>query len=150
MKKKMVIIALLMVAILVCAIYYVYFWDKVSLCIQTRSGEECFHVEQALTPEQQQKGLMDRKMLAPKTGMLFLFKPMRVARMWMKNTLIPLDMVFFDWQGRVVHVHHNALPRDLTIISSRFPVAGVLEINAGEAHKYGIANGAFIDLKSIK
>ena len=120
------------------------------MCLHTRSGEECFHVEQALTPEQQQKGLMDRKMLAPKTGMLFLFKPMRVARMWMKNTLIPLDMVFFDWQGRVVHVHHNALPRDLTIISSRFPVAGVLEINAGEAQKYGLIKGAVIDLKSIQ
>ena len=93
---------------------------------------------------------MHRKKLAEKSGMIFLFKPVRIARMWMKNTLIPLDMVFFDLYGRVVRVHHNAIPQDLTIISSERPVSGVLEINAGEAKKYGIGPGSTLDLSNMK
>ena len=70
--------------------------------------------------------------------------------MWMKNTLIPLDMVFFNQSGKVVHVHHNAIPMDETIISSVRPVAGVLEINAGEAQKYGIQKGSLLKLDIFK
>lgn len=125
-------------------------WGPKSLFIQTPNGTIHYYVEQALTPEQQRTGLMHRKRLSPKTGMIFLFKPLRIAHMWMKNTLIPLDMVFFDRFGRVVNVHHNAIPGDETIISSQRPVAGVLEINAGEASQYGIGLGSTLDLSSLK
>lgn len=148
--KKFVLIGVaLAIAVLLCG-YYIYFYKKVTLPIQTANGNVNYHVELALTRDQQRTGLMNRKILWPKTGMLFLFKSNRVAHMWMKDTLIPLDMVFFNVKGQVMRVHHNAIPQDLTIISSDFPVAGVLEINAGEAQKYGIAPGSKLDLKSIK
>lgn len=150
MKKIFKFILIALVLIFLLGALYFYFADKSALSIQTPSGVVKYRVEKALTPEQQQTGLMNRKHLLPKTGMLFLFQPIRIARMWMKDTLIPLDMVFFDRFGRVVYVHHNAVPKDLTVISSIRPVAGVLEINAGEAKKYGIGPGTTIDLNSVK
>ncbi|MBQ3696281.1 MAG: DUF192 domain-containing protein [Alphaproteobacteria bacterium] len=149
MKKLFKILICVLVIILLCYTYF-YFRDLNTLKIQTPNGVVSYHVEKALTPEQQQTGLMHRKKLAEKSGMIFLFKPVRIARMWMKNTLIPLDMVFFDLYGRVVRVHHNAIPQDLTIISSERPVSGVLEINAGEAKKYGIGPGSTLDLSNMK
>ena len=82
--------------------------------------------------------------------MIFVFPNADTHSFWMKNTLIPLDMVFFNRHGQVILVHHNAIPQDETVISSIRPVAGVLEINAGEAQKYGIDTETKIDLKSIQ
>ena len=124
--------------------------NKKTLRIQTANGLITYHVERALTPEEQAHGLMNRRKLAPKTGMIFLFSPIRKAYMWMKNTLIPLDMVFFDHTGLVVNIHYNAKPQDETIIPSILPVAGVLEINAGEAKKFHIDYGSRLDLKNIR
>ena len=150
MKNRIRIISIALVVLLVLGAVY-YFWDgKKTLNIQTRNGTITYQVERAVTTEQQKKGLMYRTSLAQKNGMIFLFDPIRVVHMWMKDTLIPLDMVFFDRQGRVVHVHHNAHPQDLTVISSGRPVAGVLEINAGEAKKHSIDLRAKIDLESVR
>ena len=150
MKKTLrIIFSIIMVVALLFLVSFC-FYGKKTLTIYTPNRSLEYRVERALTPEQQQKGLMNRKHLDPKTGMIFLFKPVRVARMWMKDTFIPLDMVFFDSLGRVVHVHHNAVPQDLTIISSGRPVAGVLEINAGEAQQYGIGIGSTLNLGSLK
>ena len=130
--------------------FYVHFIALKPLQIQTTDQVVHYRVEQALTKKEQEKGLMHRRHLPPRTGMIFLFHPIRIAHMWMKNTLIPLDMVFFDKTGRVVLVHQNAKPHDLTIISSGRPVAGVLEINAGEAQKFNIRVGSKLDLKAFK
>lgn len=150
MKKLLKNIILFVTLVCVLSVLYFSFCSKYRLKIQTPSGSVVYRVERALTPEEQQLGLMNRKKLAPKTGMIFLFSPIRIAHMWMKNTLIPLDMVFFDYAGRVVNIHYGAIPRDETIISSIRPVAGVLEINAGEAKKYNIDYGSQIDLEGIR
>jgi len=151
MKKLLKIILLLaIVLVLVAAVLFVLS-NKNTVRIRTTSGQVVqYQVELAISPEAQQKGLMHREKLAPKTGMLFLFSEDRVAHMWMKNTLIPLDMLFFDHNGRITHIHHNAIPYDETPISSGRRVAGVFEINAGEARKYHITPGAQIDLKKVR
>lgn len=120
------------------------------LNIRTQKDMITYHVELAVTPQEQRKGLMHRQTLPDKHGMLFLFHAPRVARMWMKNTLIPLDMIFFDEKGIVTSVHHNARPEDTAIISSMQPVAGVLEINATEAQQYSIEQGSVLDLQPFK
>jgi len=150
MKKSLKISILVTVITVILLFGYFYFGNTKSLKIHTSNGVVTYHVERALTPAEQQQGLMYRKKLASKTGMIFLFRQIREARMWMKNTLIPLDMVFFDHLGRVVHIHYNAVPQDETVISSIRPVAGVLEINAGEAKKYKIDYGSQLDLSNVR
>ena len=120
------------------------------LQIRTPKSTIEYQVELALTPEEQRQGLMNRHELPTKHGMLFLFQQPRVARMWMRNTFIPLDMIFFNEEGLVTLIHHNAKPLDTTIISSSQKVAGVLEMNAKEAEKYGIQEGSIIDLNTLK
>ena len=120
------------------------------LQIHTQKSIIEYQVELALTPQEQTQGLMHRRELPSQHGMLFLFQQPRVARMWMQNTFIPLDMIFFNEEGVVTFVHHNAKPLDTTIISSPQKVAGVLETNAMEAEKYGIQEGTIIDLKTLK
>ena len=148
MKPLKLIFSIIAIALIACFIFYYLTQKKIN--ITTDKGIISYRIESAITPEQQKQGLMNRKYLPSKTGMIFLFKPIRFAHMWMKNTLIPLDMIFFDSNGYVVQVHYNAKPNDETIISSIVPVAGVLEINAGEAQKYHITQGSVIDLKSIQ
>lgn len=98
-------------------------------------------IEVAMSPEQKTKGLMFRESLPARHGMLFLYNPPRNAHMWMKNTLIPLDMLFIDESNRIIHIHSNAKPHDLTSIGAERPVAAVLEINGGEARKLDIRVG---------
>ena len=87
--------------------------------------------------EEQRKGLMFREKLAEGEGMLFLWDKTQVITMWMKNTYIPLDMIFIH-NGQVKHVHENAVPHSLDIISSKHPVNAVLEVPAGYAKKHNI------------
>ena len=150
MNKLLKIIVLVLVIGLVLSVVCFSIYGKRTLKIQTSNGIVAYRVERALTPKEQQQGLMHREKLAPKNGMIFLFSPVRVAHMWMKNTLIPLDMVFFDHTGRVVGIHYHAIPHDETIISSIRPVAGVLEINAGEAKKFHINYGSLLNLKNLR
>ncbi len=100
-----------------------------------------FSVELAATPAERAQGLMFRESLAKSAGMLFVFeRPGRVA-FWMRNTLIPLDMIFLDAAGVVTRVHANAVPRDETPIEGGEAVLGVLEINGGLARRLQIAPG---------
>lgn len=87
------------------------------------------------------KGLMWRRQMPELHGMLFIFPRAAVQSFWMKDTLIPLDMLFIGDKGQIVHIHQNAAPRDLSGISSRFPVTQVLEINGGLAAKWGVQVG---------
>lgn len=101
----------------------------------------CFTLEIADEPEERNFGLMMRELLAPRHGMLFDFEQTQTIGMWMKNTLIPLDMVFLDEQRRVVFVHRHAEPHSLDIISPPMPVRYTLELNAGDIDRYGLRRG---------
>ncbi len=84
---------------------------------------------------------MFRRTLAPDAGMLFDYKQPTVATMWMRNTLIPLDMLFVDTQGRIVSIHQRAIPLSLDIIAAAAPVRAVIELNGGTAERLGIEPG---------
>ncbi|MBO9707518.1 MAG: DUF192 domain-containing protein [Caulobacter sp.] len=109
--------------------------------IQTMRGRARFTVELAVTPIQQERGLMFRKSLAPDRGMLFPFKPVRPAAFWMKNTLIPLDIIYIAPSGKVLSIARNAVPHDETPLPSGGVVGAVLEIPGGRASQLGILPG---------
>ncbi|MGE6740178.1 DUF192 domain-containing protein [Allorhizobium pseudoryzae] len=112
------------------------------LVIETAGGaRHQFTVELALQSAQRQQGLMYRKEMAPDAGMLFDFEAPREVTMWMRNTLIPLDMLFIDAKGRITHIHEGAVPLSETVVSSRGPVDFVLELNAGEVKRRSIRVG---------
>ncbi|MDB5627389.1 MAG: hypothetical protein JWR73_3191 [Tardiphaga sp.] len=115
--------------------------DTEPLEIVTKSGVQVFAVEMARTEEQKTTGLMYRKELADGRGMLFDFSPEQQISMWMKNTFIPLDMIFIRADGRILRIAENTVPQSLSIISSGGPAKGVLEVIGGTARKYGIAVG---------
>src|ERR1700722_13712929 len=112
-----------------------------SLEIVTRSGVHVFSVEMATTEEEKTTGLMYRKELADGKGMLFDFSPEQEVSMWMKNTYIPLDMIFIRAAGRLLRMAKNPEPLSTRIIPSGGLAKGVLEVIAGTAQKYGIAPG---------
>jgi uncharacterized protein len=116
-------------------------FDKSSLTIDTASGPQKFAIELALTPAQQAQGLMYRKKLAPDAGMLFDFVNTAGRAFWMKNTLIPLDMLFIAANGRIADIHERAVPLSEAIIPSRAPVRAVLELNGGTVARLGIKIG---------
>jgi uncharacterized protein len=105
-------------------------------------GRESFAVELADDPAERAQGLMFRETMDLGAGMLFVYESPRQAQFWMKNTLIPLDMIFADASGVVTRVHSNAIPGDLTPIDGGDGVVYVLEINGGLAAKLGIGPGA--------
>lgn len=121
--------------------------DRVDL--RWPSGGESFAVELADSPEERARGLMFRPALEPGSGMLFVYESPRRAQFWMKNTLIPLDMIFADAAGRVTRVHSGAVPGDLTSIDGGPGVVFVLEINGGLAAKLGIVPGAELRHPSV-
>ena len=97
-------------------------------------------VENAVSPEELQKGLMNRETLEDKHGMIFNLKGYEHIGMWMKDTLIPLDMIFVN-DGTVVWIFENAQPNSTEIISSPVPANAVIELNAGDVKKYNIKTG---------
>ncbi len=105
-------------------------------------GTARFSVRVADDPAEQSQGLMFVEAMPRTEGMLFLFDPVRPTSFWMRNTLIPLDMLFVDAAGVVTRIHPRAIPRDETPIPSGAPVRAVLEINGGVAAALGIAPGA--------
>ena len=125
------------------------------LTIETGAAVHTVRVEIARTPEERGVGLMHRPVLAPDRGMLFDFGAAREVTMWMKNTLIPLDMFFADGSGRIVTVAERATPLSETRIRSGRPVRFVLEMVGGSAARLGIAPGdrlrhALIDRRAGK
>ena len=113
-----------------------------SLQIVTHDGHvHRFKVEIADNDASRERGLMFRKSLAPDAGMLFDFKSPQDVAFWMKNTLIPLDMLFIDEHGVVVNVAANATPLSEVNIPSAAPALGVLEIRGGRAAEIGVKPG---------
>jgi uncharacterized membrane protein (UPF0127 family) len=112
------------------------------LDLRLDKGRESFAVEVADDPAERAQGLMFRTELPAASGMLFVYDSPRQVSFWMKNTLIPLDMVFADATGTVTRVHEGAVPGDLNPIDGGPGVQFVLEINAGLAAKLGLVPGA--------
>ena len=111
------------------------------LTIHTAKTAHRFTVELALTEQQQEQGLMFRKSLAPDSGMLFPMSPPRTASFWMKNTLIPLDMLFIHTDGSIAFLKADAAPYSREPVSAGIPVAAVLELRGGRAAELGIREG---------
>ena len=106
-----------------------------------------FRVELANTPEQQEKGLMFRRSLRRDAGMLFIFDSDQLRFFWMKNTYIPLDLVFITSKLEVASIFRHAKPFDETTIPSTLPARYVLEINAGEADRCRIGVGSKVQIR---
>ena len=112
-----------------------------SLSLVTAKGRYRFIVEVAVDGPQRSQGLQFRQTLAAHAGMLFDYGRTRQVAMWMKNTLVPLDILFISADGRVVNIAADTVPGSLTSIPSSGPVRAVLEINAGTAARLGIVPG---------
>ncbi len=111
------------------------------LVIQTAGGARKFKVELADTDQSRSIGMMFRTQMAPDAGMLFDFFTEQPASFWMRNTLIPLDMIFIKADGTILNIHQRAIPHDETGINSAGPVRAVLEVNGGTAARLGIKPG---------
>jgi uncharacterized protein len=109
--------------------------------ITTRNGVHVFAVELALTPSEQERGLMFRRELPEGQGMLFDFGREQPTSFWMKNTYVPLDIIFIRADGTIRRIAENTVPLSETLVPSGGPVRAVLEVVAGTARKLGIAAG---------
>jgi uncharacterized membrane protein (UPF0127 family) len=125
-------------------------FERTDLTIERRGGRDTFRVWLATTPAEQQQGLMWIRRLPANQGMLFLLDAPRPMDMWMKNTYVPLDMLFFDATGRISHIRARTEPLSEEYISSGGEVAGVLELLAGEASRRGIREGDRILLPPVR
>jgi len=115
-----------------------------SLTIQTKDSEYIFNIEIAVTEKERSRGLMYRKELKQTEGMLFLYPEKQIIKMWMKNTLIPLDMIFINNNGKIIDIFKMTIPKDLTPIGPDVKLKGVLEINGGLTSYLNINKGDFI------
>jgi len=117
-------------------------FPKAALQVEAADGtRHAFTVEVAATPDQLAQGLMYRQKLAADAGMLFDFGAPRPVSMWMKNTLIPLDMLFIAADGRVLGIAQRTVPHSQALIESPGPVKAVLELNGGTASRLGLKAG---------
>ena len=115
--------------------------NREQLTILTKSGPFAVNIEMAVTPAERSKGLMYRTELSPDAGMLFDFGVEQPIYMWMKNTYIPLDMLFIRSDGRVASIATDTVPLSTETISSGVAVKAVLELPAGTVRAKGIAVG---------
>ena len=111
------------------------------LVIISESGEHRFEIEVARTPDEQARGLMYRQSLPPASGMLFEYDPPQNIAMWMRNTYIPLDMIFIGVEWRITRIAQRTVPLSLTTVASEGAVMAVLEVNAGTASRLSIRSG---------
>jgi len=114
---------------------------EVPLTIRSANGEHRFTVEVAASAQEQNDGLMYRRSLAPDRGMIFPYDPPQSVAFWMKNTLIPLDMIFIRADGTIARIAANTVPLSLDTVPGGEPVAAVLEIAGGRAAELGIREG---------
>ena len=123
----------LLLALLLCLCSNAYAAQTVAVTDHSVQGNVPLTLEIAATPPMREHGLMDRDTLAPYDGMLFLFpKTARIA-FWMKNTRIPLDMIFIDDKGRIVQIAAKTTPYSETPVDSTKPVNAVIELAGGQA-----------------
>ena len=111
------------------------------LVITTAKGPQRFKVELADNDTTRSRGMMFRTSMAPDAGMLFDFKQEQLASFWMRNTLLPLDMLFIKADGTILNIHQRAIPHDESGVNSTGPVRAVLEVNGGTVSRLGIKPG---------
>lgn len=145
LRRAAVVMAIAMVALPLAACS-----DEGRLVLHTATGDYGFNVEVVDTPEGRAKGLMFVQELADDAGMLFDFKEEREVSFWMRNTFIPLDMVFVGSDGVVKTIHVNARPHDVTSIPSEVPVQFVLEIPGGRSVEIGLEPGDTMEHALVK
>ncbi len=133
--------ALFGLSVLLCAFGLAWAATFEQVEIVTKNGVRVFEAEIAVTDQERMTGLMYRKELPDGRGMLFDFGQPQMVVMWMKNTYVPLDMIFIRADGTIARIAENATPLSETIIPAGMPVKGVLEVVAGTARKYGIEPG---------
>jgi uncharacterized protein len=117
----------------------------IPLTVESLRGKHTFRVEVASTPQEQARGLMFRTELGPDEGMIFPRNPPDVASFWMKNTPLPLDIIFIGVDGRINNVAAMTTPYSLDSVTSAGLASGVLEIPGGRAAELGIAAGDKVD-----
>ncbi len=125
-------------------------WLKASFSGKDGGTLCTFQAELAVTPEEQSLGLMFRQSLDPDKGMLFIFEGDGPRSFWMRNTYIPLDLIFINSGNEVIHVHHSAKPKDETSILSGSPAQYVLEVKAGRAKACGIRKGTKLTIADTR
>jgi uncharacterized membrane protein (UPF0127 family) len=118
--------------------------------INDKAEEIIFRVEIVKSEELQRTGLMYRDKLAPQTGMLFLFRNKKRASFWMKNTNVPLDVIFIKQSGIIDSIKKNTMPMSIEKIKSESKVIAVLEIPAGETKLFNISKNSFVDLSGLE
>lgn len=139
---KSVFLALFLFLLTPPAIQAMEKFKSETIVVTTSTGnQQQFNVEIADTAAKRELGLMYRKAMAANEGMLFVFEPSRRVQMWMKNTYLPLDMLFLDKDLTVKGIFENAVPLSENIIDTKDPVDFVLELNAGLIHQLGIKPG---------
>ena len=116
-------------------------FERSDLVVETAGGPVRFSVEVARTNEQRMQGLMFRDRLAADAGMLFVYEHERDIDMWMRNTVIPLDMLFIGRDGRITRIVQRTIPLSSATIGSDGPARAVLELNGGTAAQLGIKPG---------
>jgi uncharacterized membrane protein (UPF0127 family) len=112
-----------------------------TIVLKTETGDHRYNVEVAETNEERAVGLMYRRSLPEDAGMLFIYDRAQPISMWMKNTLIPLDMIFIAADGTVHRIEAHTEPFSTALINSEGDVRAVLEVNAGQASKIGLKPG---------
>ena len=117
----------------------------VPLTVTRGTARHIFRVEMAATAAEQARGLMFRTALGTDEGMIFPMSPPRVASFWMRNTVIPLDLIFVGPDGRITNIAANAVPYDERPLSSTGLVKGVLELSGGRAAELGIVAGDLVE-----
>lgn len=115
--------------------------QKISLTIDRAGIPYHYRVEVASTPEEQAHGMMFRTEVPDSTGMIFPMKPAREVSFWMRNTLVPLDLLFIGRGGKILNIVENAIPLSEEPLSSKGPVIAVLELAGGEAARHGFRSG---------
>jgi uncharacterized membrane protein (UPF0127 family) len=119
------------------------------LTIDSGRGAQTFNVELATTPDQMQVGLMFRQNLAPDAGMLFVYPSEQQVAFWMKNTVIPLDMLFIAGDGKIRRIVERTIPLSTAVIPSVDEVRAVLEVNGGTAARLGIKPGDVVHAAAL-
>lgn len=119
--------------------------DQTVVTVTGKNGAHKFTVEIARSPEEQAYGLMNRQSLAPDRGMLFPYAPPQEVSFWMRDTYIPLDLLFVAPGGTIRHIESQAVPLSLDPLLSNGPVEAVVEIAGGRAAEMGIAVGDTVD-----
>lgn len=145
--EKKIVVGLLLFSIILFSIIQLYPKEKDVLEIEI-SGQK-FYLEKAITQEEKSKGLMDRSYLEENKGMVFIWDTEEMRFFWMKNTLIPLDIIFLNSSGSIASIVHSAQPcesLECPSYPSELPARYVIELNAGKAQSLNISNQDIINI----